>query len=121
MTTAQKDQRRRAPRRNVSAPSVIRIELRDGMNNPRIVTADLVDWSESGLNVCLVAPIKPGATVVVRGKLGDERTEISRRAAITWCNEDPKGGYRVGVEFLDGKEEREQAQQEANQSQQNQK
>ena len=43
---------------------------------------------------------------MVRGKLGDERIEISRRATITWCTEDPKGGYRVGVEFLDIKSER---------------
>ena len=91
------------------------------MNNPRIVTADLVDWSESGMNISLVAPIKPGAVVVVRGKLGDERTEISRRATITWCQEDPKNGYRVGVEFLDGKAERDQAEQESSQNQQGQK
>ena len=101
MSTTQRDQRRRTGRRNISKPSVMRVELRDGMGHPRNITADLVDWSETGLNLALVAPIKPGATVTVRGKLGDERTEISRRALITWCNEDPKGGYRAGVEFLD--------------------
>src|SRR5882672_4195061 len=101
MSTTQRDQRRRAPRRNVSAPSVIRIELRDGMGNPRNITADLVDWSDTGMNLALVAPIKAGAVILVRGKLGDERIEISRRATITWCSEDPKGGYRAGIEFLD--------------------
>ena len=101
MSTTQRDQRRRSGRRNISKPSVMRVELRDGMGHPRNITADLVDWSETGLNLALVAPIKPGASVMVRGKLGDERTEISRRAIITWCNEDPKGGYRAGVEFLD--------------------
>src|SRR5579864_4271122 len=106
MNTTQRDQRRRAPRRNVSAPSVIRLELRDGMGNPRNITADLVDWSETGLSLNLVAPIKAGAIIMVRGKLGDERLEISRRATITWCNEDPKGGYRAGVEFLDMQSER---------------
>jgi DnaJ-domain-containing protein 1 len=106
MSTTQRDQRRRAPRRNVSAPSVIRIELRDGMGNPRNITADLVDWSDTGMSLTLVAPIKPGAIIMVRGKLGDERIEISRRATITWCNEDPKGGYRAGIEFLDIKSER---------------
>jgi hypothetical protein len=80
---------------------VIRIELRDGMGNPRNITADLVDWSDTGMNLALVAPIKPGAVIMVRGKLGDERIEISRRATITWCSEDPKGGYRAGIEFLD--------------------
>ncbi|MCU1339630.1 MAG: heat shock protein DnaJ domain protein [Bryobacterales bacterium] len=71
------------------------------MNNPRNITADLVDWSDTGLSLSLVAPIKVGAVITVRGKLGDEHVEISRRASITWCNEDPKGGYRVGVEFVD--------------------
>jgi DnaJ-domain-containing protein 1 len=71
------------------------------MGNPRNITADLVDWSDTGMNLALVAPIKPGAVIMVRGKLGDERIEISRRATITWCSEDPKGGYRAGIEFLD--------------------
>jgi hypothetical protein len=71
------------------------------MGNPRNITADLVDWSDSGLSFSLVAPINPGAVVNVRGKMGDQRTEISRRATITWCNEDLKGGYRAGAEFVD--------------------
>lgn len=71
------------------------------MGNPRNITADLVDWSDTGMNLALVAPIKPGAIITVRGKLGDERIEISRRATINWCTEDPKGGYRAGLEFLD--------------------
>jgi curved DNA-binding protein len=101
MSTTQQDQRRRAPRRKVAAPSVIRVELRDGMGNARNITADLVDWSDTGLSIALVAPIKPGAIVMVRGKLGDQRTEISRRANILWCKEDANNGYRAGVEFLD--------------------
>jgi DnaJ-domain-containing protein 1 len=119
MNTTQRDQRRRAPRRNVSAPSVIRIELKDGMGNPRNITADLVDWSDTGMSLTLVAPIKPGAIIVVRGKLGDERIEISRRATITWCSEDPKGGYRAGLEFLDIKSERSSENGSSNYSQQN--
>src|ERR1051325_1039022 len=111
MSSTQRDQRRRALRRNITSPSVIRVELRDGMGNARIVTADLVDWSDHGLSITLVAPIKPGTTVHVRGKLGDERLEISRRSTITWCNEDPNGGFKAGIEFLDGKAEREEAQQ----------
>lgn len=113
MSATQRDQRRQAARRKVSAPSVIRVELRDGMGNARIVTADLVDWSDTGLSISLVAPIKPGTIIHVRGKLGDERIEISRRSTITWCNEDPQGRFKAGIEFLDGKAEREQAQQES--------
>jgi curved DNA-binding protein len=101
MSATQADQRRRAPRRKAHGTSVIRIELKDGMGHARNITADLADWSETGLSVTLVAPIKPGAIIQVRGKLGDERVEISRRATILWCSEDPKGGYRMGLEFLD--------------------
>ena len=119
MSTTQRDQRRRAQRRNVSTPSVIRVELRDGMGNPRNITADLVDWSDTGMSLTLVAPIKPGAIIVVRGKLGDERIEISRRATMTWCSEDPKGGYRAGLEFLDIKSERSSDNGSSSQSQQN--
>jgi len=79
----------------------VRVELKDGMGHARNITADLVDWSETGLSVTMVAPIRPGVTIHVRGKLGDERVEISRRASILWCNEDPNGGYRIGLEFLD--------------------
>ena len=101
MSTTQADQRRRAPRRKAIGTSVVRIELKDGMGNARNITADLVDWSETGLSVTLVAPIKAGTIIQVRGKLGDERVEISRRATILWCTEDPKGGYRMGLEFVD--------------------
>lgn len=116
MSATQRDQRRRAQRKTATSPSVIRMELRDGMGNARIVTADLVDWSDKGLSIILVAPIKSGTIVHIRGKLGDERVEISRRSTISWCNEDPKGGFRAGIEFLDGTAEREQAQQEHKQS-----
>jgi hypothetical protein len=115
MSATQREQRRRAPRRNISVPSIIRVELRDGMGHARNVTADLVDWSDTGLSISLVAPIKEGTIVHVRGKLGDERIEISRRAEITWCCEDPRGGFRAGFEFLDIKAEREQASQAGDQ------
>ena len=101
MSTTEADQRRRAARRKVLGTSVIRIELKDGMGNFRNITADLADWSETGLSVTLVAPIKVGTIIQVRGKLGDERVEISRRASILWCTEDENGGYRIGLEFLD--------------------
>ena len=103
MSATQADQRRRAPRRKPLGTSVIRIELKDGMGNARNITADLVDWSETGLSVSLVAPIKPGTMIQVRGKLGDERVEISRRASILWCTEDPKGGFRMGLEFVEAR------------------
>ena len=101
MSISRTDQRRRTSRRKVSAPSVIRVEFKDGMGNPRNITADLVDWSERGLSLTLVAPIELGTTIHLRGKLGDERLDISCPATITWCTEDHNGGFRVGLEFTD--------------------
>jgi c-di-GMP-binding flagellar brake protein YcgR len=103
MTTIQKDQRRRTLRRRVSAPSVIRIEFKDGRGNARHITADLVDWSDAGMSLILVVPIDPGTRVQVRGKLGDEQHEVSLQASITWCHE-ADGRYRVGLGFVDAKE-----------------
>jgi len=85
------------------------------MGNARNITADLADWSETGLSVTLVAPIKPGTIIQVRGKLGDERVEISRRATVLWCTEDPKGGNRLGLEFLDMQAESGDSNQHSNQ------
>lgn len=101
MTTIQTDQRRRTSRRKVYSPSVIRVEFKDGMGNPRNITADLIDWSERGISLTLIAPIELGTIIHLRGKLGDERLDISCPATITWCLEDAKGGFRVGLEFTD--------------------
>jgi c-di-GMP-binding flagellar brake protein YcgR len=103
MTTIQKDQRRRALRRKVSAPSVIRIEFKDGRGNSRHVTADLVDWSAEGMSVILVVPIDPGTVVQVRGKLGAEQRDISCQGTISWCHE-VDGRYRMGLGFVDTNE-----------------
>jgi hypothetical protein len=101
MSISRTDQRRRTSRRKVSAPSVIRVEFKDGMGNPRNITADLVDWSERGLSLTLVAPIELGTTIHLRGKLGDERLDFSCPATITWCTEDQNGGFRMGLEFTE--------------------
>lgn len=103
MITIQKDQRRRALRRKVSAPSVIRIEFKDGRGNSRHVTADLVDWSAEGMSLILVVPIDPGTVVQVRGKLGAEHRDISCQGTISWCHE-ADGRYRMGLEFVDTNE-----------------
>lgn len=102
MSITETDQRRRTSRRKVSAPSVIRVEFKDGMGNPRNITADLMDWSARGLSLTLVAPIELGTTIQLRGKLGDDCLDISCRATIAWCIEDLNGGFRVGLEFTDG-------------------
>jgi curved DNA-binding protein len=100
MQTTDRTQRRKAHRKPADA-SVIRIEMKDGMGNPRWVTADLVDIIEGGFGLALRAPLKPGSTVVVRGKLGENRTSDSVKVGVRWCTESVDGAFRAGVEFLD--------------------
>ncbi len=76
METTDRTQRRKAHRKPADS-SVIRIEMKDGMGNPRWVTADLVDIIEGGFGLALRTPLKPGSTVVVRGKLRENRTSDS--------------------------------------------
>jgi hypothetical protein len=96
-----KAQRRRANRKSACS-SVIRIELKDGMGNARWTTADLLDVSESGFGLALMASLKPGSAVLVRGKLGEHRSGDNIRAGVRWCIETTAGSYRAGMEFLDG-------------------
>jgi curved DNA-binding protein len=102
MEATAKTQRRKAHRKPADL-SVIRIEMQDGMGNPRWVTADLVDIIDGGFGLALRAPLKPGSTVVVRGKLGDKRTSDSLKVGVRWCTEGTDGTFRAGLEFLDGR------------------
>ena len=97
---ASQSQRRKAIRKPAGS-SVIRVEMKDGVGNPRCVTADLVDVTESGFCLSLMAPLKPGSTVVVRGKLGEKHGSGYLKVEVRWCLEDTRGGYRAGLEFLD--------------------
>jgi DnaJ-like protein/PilZ domain-containing protein len=81
-------------------PEVLSVELKDGMGNPRWVTADLVDRSEGGLGVSMMTPLKPGSKVMVRGKLGNDRTEVKISTQVIWCVE-RDGRFRCGFEFVD--------------------
>lgn len=100
METTAKTQRRKTPRKPADS-SVIRIEMKDGMGNPRWVTADLVDVVDGGFGLVLRTPLRSGSTVVVRGKLGESPTSESLRVAVRWCNEGSDGSFRAGLEFLD--------------------
>jgi curved DNA-binding protein len=101
MEATAKTQRRKAPRKSADS-SVIRIEMKDGMGNPRWVTADLIDIIDGGFGLALRTPLKPGSTVVVRGKLGEKRSSDSLKVGVRWCTEAGDGSFRAGVEFLDG-------------------
>jgi hypothetical protein len=77
-------QRRKANRKPADS-TVIRIEMKDGMGNPRWVTADLVDIIEGGFGLALRTALQPGSTVFVRGKLGENRTSDGLKVGVRWC------------------------------------
>ncbi len=91
-------QRRRAHRKPAGS-SVIRIEMKDGMGNPRWVTADLLDISDDGFGVVVMTPLQPKSTVVVRGKLG--KTGEHQKVGVRWCVNKADGSFGAGLEFLD--------------------
>ena len=45
--------------------------------------------------------LKCGSTVVVRGKLAEDRTAEQVKAAVRWCIGKADGTFRAGLEFLD--------------------
>lgn len=93
-----KTQRRRAHRKP-AVSSVIRIEMKDDLGNPRWVTADLVDIIDGGCGLELMSPLKSGSTVVVRGKLGKNQTGDHLKAGVRWCIRKTGGTFRAGLEF----------------------
>jgi len=94
-----KTQRPRTPRKPASS-SVIRLEIQDNKGHPRWVTADLVDITDAGLALRLLTPLRPGSTLVLRGKLGENGTADSVKAGVRWCTEKSDGTFRAGLEFL---------------------
>ncbi|MEP6962394.1 MAG: DnaJ domain-containing protein [Acidobacteriota bacterium] len=103
MEATTKIQRRRVQRKPADR-SVIRIELKDHKGNARLATADLVDVSDGGFGLSLMTPLKPGATVVVRGKLGEYGVADGLRANVRWCVEKPDGTYQAGFDFMDSRQ-----------------
>lgn len=71
------------------------------MGHPRWITADLVDFLETGFGVALLTPLQTGSTVLVVGKMGDSPSAQQRKAGVRWCIEKSDGTYRAGLEFLD--------------------
>ena len=69
-TTTTTKQRRTS--RKLSDSSVVRLQIKDRMGNPRWVTADLLDTSEHGIGICIVAPLAVGMQVVARGSFGPD-------------------------------------------------
>ena len=99
MEAAIKTQRRRAQRKPAGS-SLIHVEMKDGMGNPRWVSASLVDVIGSGCGLALMTVLKSGSTVVVRGQVGESRT-LDHKAGVRWCIAETGGTFRAGLEFLD--------------------
>ena len=101
MPTIEGVQRRKASRKKRD-PQVIRLQLKDGMGNPRWATADLVDTSESGIGISVLAPLAIGSKIVIRGKLTDGGSEVTIPATVRWCTEKINGNFHAGLELKDG-------------------
>jgi len=101
MELTARTQQRRAHRKLANS-SVIHIEMNDGLANPRWVMANLVDVLGCGCGVALMTLLQSGSAVVVRGKLGENRTPDHRKAEVRWCSANTDGTFRAGLKFLDG-------------------
>ncbi len=100
MEATAKRQRRRGHRKPADS-SAIHVEIKDGMGNSRYVIANLVDVIDGGCGLALMIMLKPGSTVVLRGKFGKNRTLDYLKAGVKWCIPKIDGTFRAGLEFLD--------------------
>jgi hypothetical protein len=100
MEATAKRQRRTGHRKPVDS-SVIHVEMKDGVGNSRYVIANLVDVIGGGCGLALLTLLKPGSTVVLRGKFGENRTLDYLKAGVKWCIAKSDGTFRAGLEFLD--------------------
>jgi DnaJ domain/PilZ domain len=98
MATQGTVQRRREGRKKANA-RVVRLQLKDRMGSPRLVTADLLDISENGISIALLTPLPIGATILVRGNLGENRANVALPAAVKWCTERINGNFHAGLEL----------------------
>jgi hypothetical protein len=97
--TTAKQQRRRGHRKPADS-SVVHVEMKDGMGNSRYVIANLVDVIGGGCGLALMTMLKPGSTVVLRGKFGENRSLDYLKAGVKWCIANSDGTFRAGLEFL---------------------
>ena len=95
---------RRKTRYRVSARQILRLRVADGANQPRLVTADLLDYCEQGVGVALAVPLGIGVGVGLIGQLGaaSGNGQGHREAKVVWCLEKADGTFRAGLQFTDG-------------------
>ncbi len=79
---------------------MINVEMKDSTGNSRYVFANLVDVIGGGCGLALMTTLKPGSTVVLRGKFCEDRTLDYLRAGVKWCVK-TDGTFRAGLAFLD--------------------
>jgi hypothetical protein len=99
---AKAKRQRRSAHRKPAGSSVIHVEIKDRAGNSRCVAANLVDVIGGGCGLALMAMLKPGSSVVLRGKFGENRTLACLKAGVKWCIANSDGTFRAGLEFLDG-------------------
>ncbi len=75
--------------------------MNDRMGNPKWVTADLLDVSDGGIAISVLTPLVTGAKVMVRGKFGEDQSEVASTATVRWCTEKINGNLHAGLEFND--------------------
>ena len=65
------------------------------------MTADLVDYSPTGVGIAVAIPLAVGTVINLNGKLaeGDDRTNCD--AHVAWCLEKQDGSFRAGLQFED--------------------
>ena len=65
------------------------------------MTADLLDTSEGGIGISVLTPLAIGSKIVVRGKLGESRSDMESAATVIWCTEKINGNFHAGLELAD--------------------
>ena len=70
--------------------------MKDGMGNSRSVIANLVDVIGGGCGLGLMTMLKPGSTVVLRGKFGENRTLDYLKAGVKWCTAQDRRHFPCG-------------------------
>jgi curved DNA-binding protein len=98
--TTENAHRLRATRRKCDG-QIIRLQRKDRMGNPKWVTADLLDTSAGGIGISVRSLLVRDSTVVVRGKFGEDQSELEHVATVRWCTEKINGNFHAGLEFGD--------------------
>ena len=101
MTNSGRVQRRRSSRKP-SDPTVVRVRLKDQQGVARWATGYLSDLAEGGVGLSLMTPLPIGSMVVIRGNLGEERSDVQLQADVKWCMERGEGAYQAGLELASG-------------------